>query len=174
MTRRRPCGYLYHQSTEVWRRLPAGLLALGSSAVRRPSPRVFPGSDRPEGLLEPNRIPDYSGGTATDSHRVPGCCKTFNVSILFSTYGKTAALSSLRDTGAGLGHQARAKFCSQNRHCRWRGPYFPTSTPHISLAYSATVRSLENLPIRATFRIDLRAQVRWSRKARSTSSWQRR
>lgn len=51
-------------------------------------------------------------------------------------------------------------------------PYL--STPHISLAYSRTLRSLENFPIPATLRMALRVHSSLSRNVFVTSSWQRR
>ena len=61
----------------------AGLLALGSAGESQPSHRGFsqvPGSGR----LAPATlsVPDYSGGTAPDSHRVPECLSVFSSVIL--------------------------------------------------------------------------------------------
>jgi len=54
--------------------LSAGLLALGSSEPPRPSPQGGPWK-WPDSRPRRQLIPDYSGGTATDLHRVPGCWK---------------------------------------------------------------------------------------------------
>ena len=53
----------------------AGLLALGSAGGSQPShrgkPRQWPA------LAFALSVPDYSGGTAPDSHRVPECLAGF-------------------------------------------------------------------------------------------------
>ena len=41
----------------------------------------------------------------------------------------------------------------------------------ISRAYSSIVRSLENFPMRAVFKMAIRAQVKGFLKARSTRMW---
>jgi hypothetical protein len=48
----------------------SGLLAFGSSAGLRPSPKIRSGVTG--NFPVETSIPDYSGGTATDLHRVPG------------------------------------------------------------------------------------------------------
>ncbi len=51
----------------------AGLLALGSAGGGQPSHRGFCNSPAVAGKCLTFSVPDYSGGTAPDSHRVPDC-----------------------------------------------------------------------------------------------------
>lgn len=57
----------------------AGLLALGSSALRSLPTEVDPGSD--QSLSIAKSLADYSGGSATDLHRVPVCLKPICAAI---------------------------------------------------------------------------------------------
>jgi hypothetical protein len=51
----------------------AGLLALGSAGESQPSHRGYGNSPAVAGVGLALSVPDYSGGTAPDSHRVPDC-----------------------------------------------------------------------------------------------------
>jgi hypothetical protein len=64
-------GTLYHQIPDYFGF--AGLLALGSSALCGLPTGVDPGSD--QSLAIAKGLADYSGGSATDLHRVPVCLK---------------------------------------------------------------------------------------------------
>src|SRR5205823_1945518 len=67
---------------------------------------------------------------------------------------------------------SRGSFRSPLGRKRDRASYVRTGvSPQISCAYSRIVRSLENFPMWATFRIDLRVQAARSRYVSSTRSW---
>ncbi len=64
---------LYHRQFTLENQPQAGLLAYGSTRLASLPIEVSLDSDR-EPLSQP--VPIYSGGTATDLHRVPRCLQT--------------------------------------------------------------------------------------------------
>ena len=60
----------------------AGLLALGSAGGSQPSHRfLITGSGGHQAFTA--SVPDYSGGTAPDSHRVPDCLGSFSLGLIY-------------------------------------------------------------------------------------------
>ena len=138
------------------------LAELAGDAVRRPAPAVPPPPRRrPDGPLSPRR------GEA----RGRGAPSTAECREVARRHDRHAAPLTLALSPEGRGTENGAR----RTHPRQDGLQMVTGVrPQISSAYCWIVRSLENLPMRATFRIDLRVHAAWSRYSRPPAPGRRR